>query len=66
LRNLRRDLADLQDVPPYVIFHDATLVEMVERRPGSLYALGNISGVGKRKLERYGDEFLDVLLSFVD
>lgn len=64
LRGLRRDLADEQDVPPYVIFNDATLVEMIERRPVSLSALNQISGVGKRKLERYGDIFLDVMRSF--
>ncbi len=64
LRGLRRDLADEQDVPPYVIFNDATLVEMIEKRPVTLTALNQISGVGKRKLERYGDIFLDVMRSF--
>ncbi len=43
---------------PYVIFHDATLLAMVEHRPSSLEALGEISGVGERKLARYGGSFL--------
>jgi ATP-dependent DNA helicase RecQ len=58
LRDVRRELAKAQGVPPYVIFHDATLREMVEARPQSLDALGRISGVGARKLEAYGDAFL--------
>ncbi|MCW8885593.1 MAG: DNA helicase RecQ [Motiliproteus sp.] len=61
LRNLRRRLADDQDVPPYVIFHDATLMEMVEDRPDSLAALSRINGVGRRKLELYGEPFLELL-----
>jgi ATP-dependent DNA helicase RecQ len=61
LRAVRRDLAKAQGVPPYVIFHDATLREMAELRPASLRALGEISGVGARKLEAYGAAFLEVL-----
>ena len=48
-------------MPPYVIFHDATLVEMVRRRPRDLGALGLIPGVGRSKLERYGAIFLAVV-----
>jgi ATP-dependent DNA helicase RecQ len=61
LRALRRDLAKAQGVPPYVIFHDATLREMAAARPGSLRALGEVSGVGARKLEAYGAAFLEAL-----
>ena len=61
LRARRRDLAKAQGVPPYVIFHDSTLREMVARRPASLHALGEVSGVGARKLEAYGASFLEVL-----
>jgi ATP-dependent DNA helicase RecQ len=61
LRSLRRGLAEQAGVPPYVIFHDSTLREMAERRPGNLAALGEIGGVGARKLEAYGDAFLDVI-----
>jgi ATP-dependent DNA helicase RecQ len=48
-------------VPAYVIFHDATLADMVERHPQTLEQLSHVSGVGERKLEAYGDAFLDVL-----
>ncbi len=58
LRARRASLAKAQGVPPYVIFHDTTLVEMAQRRPRSLDALSEISGVGQAKLERYGELFL--------
>ena len=58
LRACRKALADQQGVPPYVIFHDTTLFEMMERRPRSLEELGDISGVGAAKLEKYGETFL--------
>lgn len=66
LRAKRRELADQQDVPPYVIFHDATLMAMVETRPRNHRQLGMISGIGERKLALYGDEFLAVLAEFED
>ena len=61
LREARMALAKDQGVPPYVIFHDATLQEMLLHRPQSEDELGAISGVGERKLARYGDVFLKVL-----
>ena len=61
LRQLRKQLAETQGVPPYVIFQDAVLMEMIERRPADLNALGQLSGVGVRKLERYGEDFLRVI-----
>ncbi len=61
LRALRRDLAQEAGVPPYVVFHDATLREMAAARPSSLEELGEIGGVGTRKLEAYGEAFLNVL-----
>ncbi|WP_395392126.1 DNA helicase RecQ [Novosphingobium sp. BL-8A] len=61
LRALRRDLAQQAGVPPYVIFHDATLREMANARPASLAEMGEIGGVGARKLEAYGEEFLAVI-----
>ena len=61
LRTLRRDLAQEAGVPPYVVFHDATLREMAAARPSSLAELGEIGGVGARKLEAYGEAFLNVL-----
>lgn len=61
LRSKRNELAQEQGVPAYIIFHDATLMEMVEYHPTTLHELSQISGVGSSKLEKYGDEFLVVL-----
>jgi ATP-dependent DNA helicase RecQ len=61
LRQVRRELAAASGVPPYVVFHDATLRAMAAERPRSLDDLGRISGVGARKLETYGAAFLTVL-----
>ncbi|NII11545.1 DNA helicase RecQ [Oleiagrimonas sp. C23AA] len=61
LRSTRARLAKEQGVPAYVIFHDATLLAMLREHPTTLDALGAISGVGERKLEHYGEAFLEVL-----
>jgi ATP-dependent DNA helicase RecQ len=61
LRALRLEIAREQAVPPYVIFHDATLLAMVRDRPLDLDALAAIPGVGASKLRRYGERFLAVL-----
>lgn len=61
LKAKRMALAKSQGVPPYLIFHDSTLLEMMNQRPSSLTDLGRISGVGQAKLARYGDDFLEVL-----
>ena len=61
LRVARRELAAQIGVPPYVIFHDKTLLEMAELRPISSEQLLSITGVGERKLEAYGDVFLEVI-----
>jgi ATP-dependent DNA helicase RecQ len=61
LRHCRRRLADDEGVPPYVIFHDATLVEMLERRPQTLAEMGRVPGVGEHKLAQYGRAFLQAL-----
>jgi ATP-dependent DNA helicase RecQ len=58
LRALRRRLASEQGVPPYVVFHDATLSEIAARRPADLAGLAEISGVGEKKLARYGAALL--------
>jgi ATP-dependent DNA helicase RecQ len=62
LRARRKAIAAIQGVPPYVVFHDATLTEMVEQRPRNLEQLAQISGVGRRKLDAYGADFLEVIL----
>ena len=61
LRNCRRELADEQGVPPYVIFHDSTLQEMCVRVPQSLPEFAQLSGVGERKLDKYGTVFLSAI-----
>ncbi len=60
LRTLRRRFADEGNVPPYVIFSDATLREMVARRPRTRAEMLNVAGMGKVKWERYGEAFLAV------
>jgi len=61
LKAKRMELAREQGVPPYVIFHDSTLLEMLNRKPKNLIELGQINGVGQSKLTKYGDDFLRVL-----
>ncbi|WP_213879830.1 DNA helicase RecQ [Pseudomonas sp. dw_358] len=61
LRVLRRKLAEEHAVPPYVIFPDSTLLEMLRSKPGNMAEMAQVSGVGARKLERYGEAFLEVL-----
>ncbi|MEE4661492.1 MAG: DNA helicase RecQ [Halieaceae bacterium] len=63
LRECRRRLAEEQGVPPYVIFHDSTLQEMCVQRPRSLEEFSRLSGVGERKLEKYGEVFIQAVLA---
>ena len=64
LRARRLELAREQGVPPYVIFHDQTLVEMVVHRPATLLEMEQVPGVGETKLARYGRAFLEVIERF--
>ena len=61
LRSLRRELAEAEGVPPYVIFHDATLAALLEQRPRDLDAMAEVPGIGQHKLRNYGQRFLDAL-----
>ncbi|MEZ4485013.1 MAG: DNA helicase RecQ [Syntrophotaleaceae bacterium] len=61
LRGLRKELAERDGVPPFVVFSDATLAEMASTRPADESALLEVNGVGRRKLERYGAAFLEIL-----
>ena len=61
LRARRREIAQAAGVPPYVVFHDSVLRDMAAQRPVTIEALGHLSGVGARKLEAYGPDFLAVL-----
>ncbi|MGB0867715.1 MAG: DNA helicase RecQ [Granulosicoccaceae bacterium] len=58
LRLLRKELAEEQGVPPFMVFHDATLAEMAREQPKSLAEMAEISGVGASKLERFGEDFV--------
>jgi ATP-dependent DNA helicase RecQ len=58
LRALRKRLADEHGLPPYVVFHDATLREMAARRPLTLNEFAELHGVGEAKLARYGEQFI--------
>ncbi|CAG9298465.1 DNA helicase RecQ [Celerinatantimonas diazotrophica] len=64
LRRLRKQLADEEEVPPFVVFNDASLIEMVQQLPTNERELLNISGVGHKKLERYGQAFLDAIIRY--
>jgi len=64
LREQRTLLAKENGVPPYVVFHDATLMEMVEFRPSNLEQMGRISGIGEKKLTLYGEAFLKTVAKF--
>ncbi len=61
LKTKRLELAQEQGVPPYVIFHDSTLIEMHQTKPNTLTSFAMLSGVGQTKLQRYGNTFLDVI-----
>jgi ATP-dependent DNA helicase RecQ len=63
LRAHRLEVASEQKVPPFVIFHDTTLLEMVQKRPASIVEFGRLSGVGKAKLESYAVGFMQVISS---
>ncbi len=65
LRRLRKQLADKAGIPAYVVFHDATLMEMLALKPTNLSDMRQISGVGEKKLERYGQQFVDLISASV-
>jgi ATP-dependent DNA helicase RecQ len=61
LRDKRTEIARAQNLPPYVIFHDKTLIELAAARPGSRGEMAKVPGVGETKLDRYGPAFLEVI-----
>jgi ATP-dependent DNA helicase RecQ len=63
LRARRLALAQAQGVPPYVIFHDSTLVEMARAKPRTAEEFARLPGVGEAKLARYAGDFLQVIIS---
>lgn len=64
LKNKRLELAKQQGVPPYVIFHDSSLIEIHTKKPKNLTEFATISGVGERKLQSYGDTFIHVISQY--
>ena len=66
LKAKRRALAEAAKVPAYIIFNDRTLIEMAETRPADLDAMARVAGVGAKKLERYGADFLEVINGAAD
>lgn len=65
LRSLRKELATKEKLPPYMIFSDATLTQMATDNPTDLELMKNIRGVGEFKLQKYGEEFLTVIKSYI-
>ncbi|MTD39150.1 ATP-dependent DNA helicase RecQ [Erwinia sp. CPCC 100877] len=66
LRKLRKAIADEENIPPYVVFNDATLIEMAEQMPLSPGEMLGVNGVGTRKLERFGRPFMTLIREHVD
>lgn len=66
LRKLRKSIADEHNIPPYVVFNDATLIEMSEQMPITASEMLGVNGVGQRKLERFGASFLILIREHVD
>jgi len=66
LRSLRKQLADQQGIPPYIVFTESTLRDMAQRMPRSLAQFGQVSGVGSRKLAQYGDVFVEAINAYCE
>ncbi|WP_226573960.1 ATP-dependent DNA helicase RecQ [Mangrovibacter yixingensis] len=66
LRKLRKAIADEENIPPYVVFNDATLIEMAEQLPVSPGEMLSVNGVGMRKLERFGQPFMTLIREHLD
>jgi ATP-dependent DNA helicase RecQ len=65
LKELRKDLASSEKIPPYVIFHDSTLREMAENLPADKDSMKKIKGIGEHKLDKYGQQFLSVICQYI-
>lgn len=66
LRKLRKSIADEENIPPYVVFNDSTLLEMAEQMPIRASELLSVNGVGQRKLERFGAPFMAMIRDHMD
>lgn len=65
LKQLRKQIADEQDIPPYIVFNDATLADMASRQPTDRAEMLAVNGVGDRKLDKFGDQFIDVISDYL-
>lgn len=65
MRNWRRDIAKMKDVPAFVVMHDTSLEELCQRKPRTLEELREVPGFGKRKIEVYGGDILSALRSYL-
>ncbi|MEZ4525060.1 MAG: DNA helicase RecQ [Desulfobacterales bacterium] len=65
LRALRLETAQNEDMPPYIVFHDTTLRAMIQHLPGTLAEMGGIHGIGQKKLEKYGQPFLELITAHI-
>ena len=65
LKEVRLQLAREQNVPPYVIFHDKTLADMVALKPDDMATMALVHGIGERKLKKYGQTFIDIIRQYV-
>ena len=66
LRMLRLEISREREVPAYVIFNDATLHEMAQKRPTTRATMMAINGVGEKRFESYGDRFIDAVAGWLD
>ena len=66
LRALRKAIAERDDVPPFVVFSDATLIDMCQKLPTDQPTMLSVSGVGQTKLSRYGDDFMTEICRYLD
>ncbi len=66
LRKIRKDLADQNGIPPFVVFSDQTLKELVMKKPGNLEEFLDIKGVGERKKEQYGEIFIKAIHEYLE
>lgn len=66
LRQLRKEISQAHNIPPYTVFHDAALMEMVEKLPTNHTSFSTIHGVGDKKLRNYGDDFINVIKDHLD
>ena len=66
LNKLRKEISEEENVAPYIIFSDLTLMEMAEKKPKNRWEMLKIRGIGNQKFKNYGEKFLQVINSFTD